>query len=107
MGMSSCRESIRDVSGGRSSCLFGTAHLARPRGSPPLAYRGLDSYRFIGLGWLMHTGCDTVHHLYGNPIIPMMRMSSAQCAVCDSLLALWFFAGAPAGYRQVGILVNS
>lgn len=60
-----------------------------------VAYRGLDSYRFIGLAWLMHTGWDVVHHLYGDPIVPFDPTSSAGCAVTDAILALWFFAGAP------------
>lgn len=60
-----------------------------------IAYRGLAHYSFIGTGWLLHTGWDVVHHLYGNPIVPFEPSSSAGCAVCDSLLALWFFAGAP------------
>ena len=29
------------------------------------AYRGLHSYNFIGIGWLIHTGWDLMHHLYG------------------------------------------
>ena|SRR2546422_11387317 len=59
------------------------------------AYRGLDSYRFIGVAWLMHTGWDVVHHLYGNPIWPFAPTSSAGCAIMDALIAIWFFAGAP------------
>jgi hypothetical protein len=31
------------------------------------AYRGLSSYGFIGVGWLLHTGWDALHHLYENP----------------------------------------
>ena len=34
------------------------------------AYLGLRSYRWIGVAWLLHTGWDVVHHLYGNPIWP-------------------------------------
>ena len=34
------------------------------------AYQGLRSYRFIGIGWLLHTGWDILHHLYGNPLLP-------------------------------------
>ena len=59
------------------------------------AYRGLVNYRFIGIGWLLHTAWDLAHHLYGNPIVPFSPSSSAGCAVCDVLLALWFFAKAP------------
>lgn len=60
-----------------------------------LAYRGLDAYRFIGLAWLFHVGWDVLHHLYGDPIVWCVPTSSAQCAVCDTILAAWFFAGAP------------
>jgi hypothetical protein len=60
-----------------------------------VAYRGLDSYRFIGIAWLMHTAWDVAHHFFGHPIIYFAPMSSAQCALTDALIALWFFAGAP------------
>jgi hypothetical protein len=59
------------------------------------AYRGLHSYRFIGLGWILHTAWDLVHHFYGNPIIPFLPMSSLGCAITDAVLAVWFFANAP------------
>lgn len=60
-----------------------------------VAYRGLESYRFIGLAWLMHTAWDITHHLYGEPLISAMPTSSAGCAITDALIALWLFAGAP------------
>ncbi len=59
-----------------------------------LAYRGLSDYRFIGIGWFLHTCWDLVHHFYGNPIIPFAPASSAGCAVCDLVLAVWYFLGA-------------
>jgi len=59
------------------------------------AYRGLQSYRFIGIGWLLHTGWDVVHHFYGNPIVPFAPLSSVGCAITDALIAIWFFADAP------------
>ena len=59
------------------------------------AYRGLDSYRWIGIAWLLHAAWDVVHHLYGNPIWPWYPASSFGCAVLDTLIALWFLAGAP------------
>ena len=31
------------------------------------AYQGLNAYGFIGLGWLLHTGWDIIHHLYWEP----------------------------------------
>lgn len=64
-----------------------------------VAYRGLESYAWIGAAWLMHTAWDVVHHLYGNPIVPFMPSSSAGCALTDALLALWFFCGAPSVWR--------
>lgn len=59
------------------------------------AYQGLNSYRFIGIGWLLHTGWDLMHHLYGNPIVPFAPTSSLGCAICDPVIAIWCFAGAP------------
>jgi hypothetical protein len=62
------------------------------------AYRGLQSYRFIGVGWLLHTGWDVLHHLYGNPIVPFVPDSSFGCAITDPVIALWCFVGAPSVY---------
>ena len=62
------------------------------------AYRGLSSYSFIGAAWLLHTGWDALHHLYGNPIVPFAPESSLGCAICDPVIALWLFAGAPSVY---------
>lgn len=59
-----------------------------------VAFRGLTSYRFIALAWLMHTGWDLAHTLWGHPILYFAPGSSFQCAICDALLALWFFFGA-------------
>jgi Family of unknown function (DUF6010) len=59
-----------------------------------VAFKGLDDYRFIGLGWVMHTCWDLVHHFHGRPIIPIAPDSSAGCAICDLLLAAWYFLGA-------------
>jgi hypothetical protein len=60
-----------------------------------LAYQGLKDYRFIAAGWALHTAWDVLHHLYGNPIVPFVATSSAGCAICDTVLALWYFQGAP------------
>jgi len=73
------------------------------------AYQGLHSYGFIGIGWLLHTGWDVLHHLYqqltvaarenvlarGNPLLPFSLTSSLGCAICDPVMAIWCFAGAP------------
>lgn len=60
-----------------------------------VAYNGLKHYYFIGIGWLLHTGWDLLHHLYADPIVSLEPSSSAGCAVCDPILAIWFFMGAP------------
>lgn len=59
------------------------------------AYRGLESWTFIGIAWLLHTGWDVVHHLQGNPIIPFADLSSLGCAICDPVIAVWCLAGGP------------
>jgi hypothetical protein len=66
-----------------------------------VAYRGLEDYRFVGAGWVLHTAWDVAHHLYGHPIVPFLPMSSFGCAICDLGLAAWYFAGAPSPYRWV------
>lgn len=60
-----------------------------------VAYKGLQSYRFIGIGWVLHTGWDLMHHFYGQPILAFDPLSSAGCALCDTILAIWFFYHAP------------
>lgn len=60
-----------------------------------LAYRGLENYRFIGAAWMLHAGWDVLHHLYGNPIVPFAPISSAGCAICDPVIAIWYWLGAP------------
>ncbi|RFS17682.1 DUF6010 family protein [Emticicia sp. C21] len=64
-----------------------------------LAFKGLKDYKFLALGWLVHTLYDVLHHLYGNPIVPMSPSSSAGCAICDPILALWLFMGAPSAFE--------
>ena len=66
------------------------------------AFKGLQSYRFIAVGWLLHAGWDVLHHLYGNPIVPFAPTSSAGCAITDSLIAIWFFADAPSVFDLIG-----
>jgi hypothetical protein len=65
------------------------------------AFNGLRSYRFIGIGWLLHTAWDMMHHFYGNPIVPFAPTSSAGCAITDAIIAVWFFAGAPSVFDVV------
>ncbi|GIF39175.1 DUF6010 family protein [Actinoplanes xinjiangensis] len=69
-----------------------------------VAYRGLTSWRFIGLGWLLHTAWDVVHHLRGEPILPFDHGSSFGCAICDPVIALWCLAGGPSLSTMTGRL---
>ena len=62
------------------------------------AFFGMGSFRLIGAGWLLHAGWDMLHHLYGHPLLPFAPTSSLGCAICDSIVGLWFLAGAPAGF---------
>jgi hypothetical protein len=64
------------------------------------AYRALESYRALGIAWLLHAGWDVLHHLYGSPIVFFAPTSSAGCAITDSLIALWFLAGAPSVWAR-------
>ncbi|WP_067570291.1 DUF6010 family protein [Nocardia acidivorans] len=59
------------------------------------AYRGLNSWTFIGLAWLLHTASDILHHLKGHPIVPFAHNSSLGCAICDPVIALWCLRGGP------------
>lgn len=60
-----------------------------------VAYKGLNAYRYIGIGWFMHTGWDMVHHFYATPIWPWLPTSSAGCAIFDAVIGIWFLMGAP------------
>jgi hypothetical protein len=79
---------------------FGIWELAYPVLVTPVIYRALQSYRYIGIAWLMHAAWDLPHHLWGNPIWPFMPTSSLGCVVFDSLIAVWFLAGAPPLVRR-------
>jgi len=74
---------------------FGLWELIYPVIGTPIALFGLRSYRFIGVGWLMHACWDIMHHLWGNPIWPFMPSSSFGCMVFDTMIAQWFLIGAP------------
>ncbi|GAB3173596.1 DUF6010 family protein [Telluribacter humicola] len=74
--------------------MFGTVMLF-------VAYKGLQHYYFIGIGWLLHTIWDILHHFYGDPIVYLEPSSSAGCAVCDPILAIWFFFGAPSVWNLI------
>ncbi|WP_397569555.1 DUF6010 family protein [Schlesneria sp. T3-172] len=60
---------------------------------------GLRFYPAIGVGWLLHTTSDVLHHSIGQPIISFLPTSSIGCAVCDVVLAVWFFMKAPSVFN--------
>ena len=62
------------------------------------AYKGLHSYRYIGVGWLLHSGWDLMQQFHGSPIVPFIPTSSLGCAICDPVIAVWCFAGAPSAF---------
>ena len=74
---------------------FGPWELLYPALTAPIVYLALESYRLIGIAWLMHSVWDLAHHLWGNPIWPWMATSSFGCLIFDALIAMWFLAGAP------------
>src|SRR6516162_11715255 len=55
---------------------FGIWELIYPILATPVVYAGLQSYRFIGIAWLMHAVWDLGHQLWGNPIWLFMPTSS-------------------------------
>lgn len=60
------------------------------------AYRGLENWRFVGIGWLLHAAWDFLHYAKGKPpIAPFAHDSSLGCAICDPVIALWCLRGGP------------
>jgi hypothetical protein len=57
------------------------------------AYRGLRSWTWVGIAWLLHTGLDIAHAVDGADLLPWAPHSSLGCAICDLVIALWCFAG--------------
>ncbi|GAA3262517.1 DUF6010 family protein [Nonomuraea helvata] len=80
---------------------LGYAEFVLPAVMTYVAYRGLDSWTWIGVGWLLHTAWDVLHHLQGSPILPFADDSSFGCAICDPVVALWCFAGGPSVFGRV------
>ncbi|WP_250550604.1 DUF6010 family protein [Pseudonocardia sp. H11422] len=74
---------------------FGVWELLFTAAMTYAAFRGLHSWRWIGVAWLLHTAWDVLHHLYGEPILPFAAHSSLGCAICDPVIAVWCFAGGP------------
>jgi Family of unknown function (DUF6010) len=83
------------ISGG-----FGAWELLYAVLGTAIAYRGMSSYRFIAIGWLMHAAWDLPHHFWHKPIWPFAPTSSFGCAIFDSLIAIWFLADAPTLIRR-------
>ena len=73
---------------------FGVWELVYPAIVTPIVYLGLNSYRYIGIAWLMHAAWDVPHHLWGHPIWPFMPTSSFGCVIFDTLVGIWCLAGA-------------
>src|SRR5688500_7624627 len=91
------------LAGTSGVCLSGRfwlKELIYPVIGTAIAFRGLRSYRLIGVGWLMHAGWDLAHLLWGNPIWPFMPSSAFGCMIFDSMIALWFLAGAPSFLKR-------
>ena len=66
-----------------------------------VAYEGLQNYKFIALGWILHACWDIVHHFYANPIDVTMPYSSGVCGFFDTFIAIWFFFNAPSVFDYV------
>jgi uncharacterized protein DUF6010 len=77
------------ISGGS----FGLGELAFTALMTVIAYIGLRSWAFVGIGWLLHTVWDVLHHRRGAPLIPSLHDSSFGCAICDPVIAIWCFLG--------------
>lgn len=84
--------------------VFGIAELGFATVVAVLATVGLRRYAFIGMAWMAHVGWDLAHHAYGEPILALDPLSSWGCAICDTVLAIWFFARAPSPWRALGRL---
>jgi hypothetical protein len=85
---------IAGASGVYLSGGFGVWELMYPVIALPIVYLGLRSYKFIGVAWLMHAAWDLPHHLWGHPIWPFMPTSSFGCVILDTVVGIWFLAGA-------------
>ncbi|MEV4809783.1 DUF6010 family protein [Micromonospora avicenniae] len=72
---------------------LGVAEVAFTAVLTYVAWRGLTSWTYVGIGWLLHTAWDVVHHLTGNPILPFAPGSSFGCAICDPVIAVWCLTG--------------
>jgi len=74
---------------------FGPWEMIYPVLATPVVCLGLRSYQAIGVAWLMHAAWDLPHQIAGHPIWPYVRTSSLGCMIFDTVIAVWFLAGAP------------
>jgi indolepyruvate ferredoxin oxidoreductase len=88
LGMSRVPEPVRGKIMAVMTAGFATAYIGGSLGAWELlylapasyvAYRALDSYYFVAVGWLMHPIWDLIHHFYGAPLWPWMPTSSIGC----------------------------
>ena len=56
---------------------------------------GLKNYKFIGIGWLLHSAYDWIHYTNGFPMINHAPGSAFGCAIFDIGIAVYFFFNAP------------
>jgi uncharacterized protein DUF6010 len=91
---------LAGASGAYLSGGFGPWELIFPLIALPVAFRGLRSHQFIGIGWLIHASWDIVHHFWGDPIWPFMPSSAFGCMIFDAMIAPWFLLGAPSFLRR-------
>ena len=78
---------------------FGLGELVFATVVASAATAGLRSYRWIGVAWMLHVGWDVLHHAAEAPILALDPWSSAGCAICDTVIAMWFWVGAPSVWR--------
>ncbi len=78
-----------------SSGAFGAWEILFTAVMTGVAFLGIRSNRWLGVGWLLHTAWDAVHAVRGSDILPFAPHSSLGCAICDPVIALWYFADAP------------
>lgn len=101
LGMSRVPEPVRGKIMAVMTAGFATAYIGGSLGAWELlylapasyvAYRALDSYYFVAVGWLMHPIWDLIHHFYGAPLWPWMPTSSIGCAVFDPIIGIYALA---------------
>ena len=59
------------------------------------SFLGFKSYKFIGVGWIIHTIYDWIHYKNGFPLINGVPGTAFGCAVFDIGIAIYFLFDAP------------